>query len=470
MPNSFFQSLRQAVGRFKRSRFLLSPLKLPNFKLQLLAYAIAISVSPGAAVLASSEAAAEEYELGPLDRIRLKVYEWRPSRDEIFEWTALNDEFVVSPSGTLSLPFVAEIQAQGLSPAALAEHIGQQLQRQMKLARAPNTSVDIVQFRPFYILGDAAQPGEFPYRPGLTVLKALSLAGGLRTDRNDATRFQRDVIVASGDLELTALSKAILSARKARLEAELSDASEVTFPSLSAIVTESVAQTLVQQETLIFEARRQSLDAQAESLRQLRAFLEQEAAALQNQLDFDLRQIEIVNSELEDVSSLVDNGLATAPRRMALEREVTQLQAEHLATHTSLLRAKQEISRTDISIQELSNGRRNDVTLGLRDAQDQLDALEQKAQTSSALLYEAQISAPHHIAQLRAIASAGPKYTIVRLIDGSMSEIDASESDVVRPGDTIKVELPAPPLPEIASTLMPELLDEIGSATTLPIN
>ena len=46
-------------------------------------------------------AMAEEYLLGPQDRVRLKVYEWRASRDTIFEWTALNDQFTVGADGSL---------------------------------------------------------------------------------------------------------------------------------------------------------------------------------------------------------------------------------------------------------------------------------------------------------------------------------------------------------------------------------
>ena len=44
-------------------------------------------------------ASAAEYLLGPQDKVRLKVYEWRASRDVIFEWTALNDTFTVGADG-----------------------------------------------------------------------------------------------------------------------------------------------------------------------------------------------------------------------------------------------------------------------------------------------------------------------------------------------------------------------------------
>ncbi|RVC11775.1 sugar ABC transporter substrate-binding protein, partial [Mesorhizobium sp. M7A.F.Ca.AU.002.02.1.1] len=70
---------------------------------------------------------AAEYLLGPQDKVRLKVYEWRASRDVIFEWTALNDSFVVGADGTLFLPFVGQIRAQGTAPGDLARAIGDRL-------------------------------------------------------------------------------------------------------------------------------------------------------------------------------------------------------------------------------------------------------------------------------------------------------------------------------------------------------
>ena len=64
-----------------------------------------------------SASSAADYLLGPQDKLRLKIYEWRASRDVIFEWTALNDEFIVGAEGFLSLPFAGDIRAAGLPPA-----------------------------------------------------------------------------------------------------------------------------------------------------------------------------------------------------------------------------------------------------------------------------------------------------------------------------------------------------------------
>ena len=134
--------------------------------------------------------------------MRLKIYEWRASRDAIFEWTALNDQFIVSADGMLFLPFVGEIQAAGVRPGVLAAAIGERLVRQMGLGRPPDVAVEVVQFRPFYIVGDVKAPGEFPYRPGLNVLQALSIAGGLRTGADALSRVDREVIAGRGEIGL----------------------------------------------------------------------------------------------------------------------------------------------------------------------------------------------------------------------------------------------------------------------------
>lgn len=80
----------------------------------------------------------------------------------------------------MSLPLVGEIQAAGVTPADLGRIIGDQLKERLGMIDAPDTAVEVVQYRPFYIIGQVDKPGEYPYRPGLTVLQALSVAGGMQ--------------------------------------------------------------------------------------------------------------------------------------------------------------------------------------------------------------------------------------------------------------------------------------------------
>ena len=118
------------------------------------------------------------YKLGPQDKVSIKVYEWRASRDEIFEWTAFKADYIVSASGYLSLPLLGDVSANGLTTMELTRELGLRLKDRMGLVASPDVTVEVVQFRPFYIVGAVEKPGEYPYRPGLNVLEAFAIAGG----------------------------------------------------------------------------------------------------------------------------------------------------------------------------------------------------------------------------------------------------------------------------------------------------
>jgi protein involved in polysaccharide export with SLBB domain len=390
-------------------------------------------------------AVAGPYVLGPQDKVRLKIYEWRASRDVIFEWTALNDQFTVSPAGTLSLPFVGDIKAQGLTPSELSLAIGDSLMQRMRLGRRPDASVEVVQFRPFYILGHVAQPGEFPYRPGLMIMQAVSIAGGLRTRDDGVVRLEREVIAGQGEVSLLALSNVSLLARKARLEAEISGAETIKFPNeLTARQGDGAVALLMKQEQAIFEAKRQGLSTQISALEGLREFLRAEFTSLQSQLGYLDKQIALLQKELTSVSTLVSKGLAVAPRQLELERTFAQSQSNRLSAETSLLRVQQEISRTNLAILELRNKYNNEATVDLRETQGNLDAVVRKGDTAVQLLYESQSAGPKLLAQRSQAAKVQPVYTIMRPGQAGPVEVQADEATPVEPGDTVKVEIPLP--------------------------
>ncbi|TPJ12274.1 sugar ABC transporter substrate-binding protein [Mesorhizobium sp. B2-3-14] len=406
---------------------------------------VTASASLAAATAFALPAMAAEYLLGPQDKVRLKVYEWRASRDVIFEWTALNDDFVVGADGTLFLPFVGQIRAQGTSPGDLARAIGDRLMQQMGLGRHPDVAVEIAQYRPFYIVGYVTQPGEFPYRPGLTVLQALGIAGGLRTREDDIPRLEREVIAGQGDVGLLALSSVTLLARKARLEAEQAGSDDIAFPAeLKDRASNATVAVAMEQERRIFAVRKEAMTTQLRSLSELKDFLEKELDSLQQQLTFRDKQIELIQKELAGVSSLVQKGLAVAPRELNLEGTVAQMQGDRLAAETSLLRVRQEISKTDIEILNLNNQHANEIAAALRETQSQLNEVVSKAETASQLLHETAVTAPALLALREHAERAKPIFKIVRMTANGPQELAAEETTSIEPGDTVKIEIPAP--------------------------
>ncbi len=387
---------------------------------------------------------ADDYILGRQDKLRLKVYEWRASRDEIFEWAALNGEFTVGASGKISLPLIGEVRAAGSTTSDLAELIGSTLKSRIGLVEKPDVSIEVTQFRPFYIVGQVQKPGEYFYRPGMTVLQAMSVAGGLLRAADAAgSRLEREIISSKGDLELLANELSALMARKARLDTELKRAEAIEYPQpLLDRQNEPFIRQAMDQERLIFESRKEGLETQLKALKQLKTFLEREVVSLSGQVGSHNTQLKLLKEELASVVTLSDKGLATAPRRLALERNVAQLEGEGMRMDSTLLRARQEISKTEIAILELDNKRSTEVTVELQQAQVNIERLSQKMETAERLLYESEVIAPRYLLDAGRPGRSRPVYTISRAVDGRVTEIPATESMIVEPGDTVKVDMP----------------------------
>ncbi len=107
------------------------------------------------------------YRLGAGDELTLRVYD-QPQ---------LSGMFNVDDSGMIDLPLLGPVPASGRTAAQLAADIAAGL-RAKNLILSASVAVEISKCRPFYILGEVNAPGQYPYRPGMTVLTAISIAGG----------------------------------------------------------------------------------------------------------------------------------------------------------------------------------------------------------------------------------------------------------------------------------------------------
>ena len=121
-------------------------------------------------LLGSQVAVAQEsdYVLGPNDIIAISVY---MEEDLSFE------EIRIGDSGRINYPFLGEIQAAGNTVSAFEQLIRLGLIGGEFLID-PAVTIRIVQYRPFYIDGEVEDPGAYPFEPGLTLRKAISIAGG----------------------------------------------------------------------------------------------------------------------------------------------------------------------------------------------------------------------------------------------------------------------------------------------------
>ncbi len=158
----------------------------------LLALTVALSAcarrqpAPVASVESVQEAAGEagitdEYRLGPGDKLKVVV----------FGHQDVSGEFVIDGSGNLSLPLVGQFKAGALTVPGLQESLRQTLND--KYIVNPRVSIEVLNYRPFFILGEVNKPGSYPYVAGIDVTQAVALGGGYtRRARTSSVRITRE--------------------------------------------------------------------------------------------------------------------------------------------------------------------------------------------------------------------------------------------------------------------------------------
>lgn len=115
----------------------------------------------------SDHLSATTYRLTTGDKVRLTVFDLTP---QISEYT-------VDEAGTIAVPALAPIAVKQMTTTEAADEISKAFAK-AGLYRNARVSMDIVTFGPFYVLGEVTKPGEFPYRPGMSLFAAVALAGG----------------------------------------------------------------------------------------------------------------------------------------------------------------------------------------------------------------------------------------------------------------------------------------------------
>jgi polysaccharide export outer membrane protein len=122
---------------------------------------------PGSSLPPLRETAVAPYTLGAGEAVRIVV----------FGQTQLTGEFIVNDRGNISVPLLGEIPARNETTDELAQAISSEL-ADKKILLNPSVSVEVVKYRPVFILGEVVKPGQYPYEPGMTALTLAAIAGG----------------------------------------------------------------------------------------------------------------------------------------------------------------------------------------------------------------------------------------------------------------------------------------------------
>jgi polysaccharide export outer membrane protein len=122
------------------------------------------SVGPAAGIAGPGDISA--YRLGPGDKVKVTVFGQQQE----------SGTFEIDGSGNMAYPLLGNVPAQGLTVSELQERLRTELDR--KFIVNPRVTIEVQAYRPFYIYGEVQKAGSYPFVTGLTVRRAVAIAGG----------------------------------------------------------------------------------------------------------------------------------------------------------------------------------------------------------------------------------------------------------------------------------------------------
>ncbi|MCK0168477.1 polysaccharide biosynthesis/export family protein [Jannaschia sp. S6380] len=387
----------------------------------------AMLVGPGPAL------AQDGYALNAGDRIAVRVLAWNSLELEFELYEGLGGTYRIDGDGTVALPLLGAVTAGGLDVATLAREVGQRYQRRLGLAETPSATVEIVEYRPVYVLGDVARPGRYEYELGLNATRALALAGGIY--RPDEATGTGEAIRAVGRIEELAERLARERMRAARLRAEMAEGDAFDRPDLPPHPSgETASQALYSHEASLFDSRRSQMASALASIGETEALLQTEITALEEKRAGIGRQLELVRESVGNLEALRERGLARSPTLITLQQTLIDLEARELDTETGIFRARQQLSELDRDEGDLRANRRVQVLRDLQEAEGEVARLETQLATTRNLLS----ATAALLAEPEGEESVRLDFTILRGDGGE--RIAATPATPLRPLDVLEVE------------------------------
>lgn len=376
-------------------------------------------------------AAAQSYQLESGDIVEI----WTPQEP------SLNRSVVVRPDGAISLPLVGHLQVRGFTLEELEKAIVDKLETFYQsrielvaiLAPPPEPEPPMI-----YVAGDVNTPGAYRYRPGMTVLHAVSVAGGLL--RAEATEQSAEIIDTRRQLELLARQSATATARELRLQAELAGRSEIVVPEDLKPLSPQLEQAIAE-ETELIGLRKTRLDEELEAINGRITVSQKEVEALSAGRIAIENQAAQLQSGYDKLKALVERGLVPEMRTLEIGIRLDELTRSRHEIDASLARANGAILQGRDDLIATKTRYRLEMSTELGEVQRQKEELRISTQAATRRMMEfGNIAAlPDTNAPLLV------SYTVLRQVDGKMQEIPAEEISEVMLGDLVRVRQSAPP-------------------------
>ncbi|MCA1443935.1 polysaccharide biosynthesis/export family protein [Ensifer sp. IC4062] len=385
-------------------------------------------------------AQAEPYTLVPEDRIKLRIVEWRPAEEQYASWQALEGTYAVDDAGNLSIPIAGEITAMAKTTEQVSDAIATALTENAKLPGRPFIAVEIAEHAPIFITGAVETPGRYSFQTNMTVMKAVSVAGGFLR-RGETYTLERNRIEAAGTYRSAALVQRDLLVRRARLSAEIAGATSFEIPAELSGTPD--IDKVKEEEINLMRLRRIELKSRIDAADDLSRLYSQEIKTLEAKITTQRRQIDLAQREFDSVNNLASRGLTDNARHLSVDRGLAEAQGRLLDLEIALTKARQSLSESEqgklniVNKQNAENQQEvNTIELAIRKSAIDMQVARLLGEQAD---YSAQVAGSAQ-EEVVALGNIGKTFRITRRNgDGSYSHIDADETTPLLPHDLIEV-------------------------------
>jgi len=392
----------------------------------------------GVLVLAPKSAMAE-YKLQPGDTLEISVA----------GVPELRQRSPIEVDGAIAVPLAGQVKVAGLSTSEARETIIANLAKKVYQQRTidgrenqhlilPNEIVvTVAEYRPIYVNGDVAKPGEHPFRPAMTVRHAVALAGGY-----DLVRFRlvNPFLQAAdfrSDYEALSAELATEQARIRRLRTELGERGVETDAAIKAPIPAELDERLKQ-------AANEHLKARVADREKNKALLEDAIEKMKSQMgiltDKKKKDEEGYKADYEDfekVRQFAQRGVSTNVRLAEARRSALLSSNQLLQTLVEMSNLERQRGEYAIRLEKIDSQNRIDVWKEMQEANLRLAQITARLKsTSDKLKYAGQLQS-----QIRGGKVGRLQITVYRKAEQGSERLTADEDLELAPGDVVDVVL-----------------------------
>lgn len=356
----------------------------------------------------------------------------------------------VKVDGSISFPLLGSLAVAGLSPSQLEAKIQATLaskvfQRRSADGRESEVLIDrdevtatVVEYRPIYVSGDVARPGEHGYRLFMTARQAIALSGGydlMRARMSNNPLFELADLRTEHESLLTELARE--QARVWRLKSELGYQDNIDQNTLMDVPT---ARPVLAQ---IVSVEAEHLKVRQADHRRQKAFLQlavktgdQQIGVLSEQQHKEEQGVKADNDELQKVLELYGKGALPSPRVTDARRGLLLSSTRKLQTTAQLMLVKRQQDDLVRQMEKVDDQRNIDLLRELQDAAVKLTSVKAKLQGVREKLQYAGVRSP-----LIGGQRSKPEISIIRKSKNGREKLIAEEDTELQPGDVVEVAL-----------------------------